>query len=49
MGTRVHDIDWFDRLVATLFATIVVLGLAVVAITLVLFLPGTSTSSIPLP
>lgn len=49
METRVHDIDWFDRLVATLFATIVVLGLAVVAATLVLYFPGTSTSNIPLP
>jgi hypothetical protein len=49
MDTRAHDIDWFDRLVATLFATILVLGLGVVATTLVLFFPGTSTSSIPLP
>lgn len=49
METRAHDIDWFDRLVATLFATIVVLGFAVVAATLVLYFPGTSTGSIPLP
>ena len=49
MDTRAHDIDWFDRFVATLFATIVVLGLAIVATTLVLFFPGASTSNIPLP
>ncbi len=49
METRAHDIDWFDRLVAALFATIVVLGFAVVAATLVLYFPGASSSSIPLP
>lgn len=49
MDTRAHDIDWFDRLVATLFATIVVLGLGVVVTTLVLFFPGMSTSGIPVP
>jgi hypothetical protein len=49
MDTRAYDIDWFDRLVAMLFATIVVLGLAIVATALVLFFPGASTSNIPLP
>ena len=49
MDTRTPDIGWFDRLVATLFATIVVLGLAIVATTLVLFFPGASTSNMLLP
>ena len=49
MDTRAPDIDWFDQLVATLFAAIAVLGLAIVVTTLVLFFPGVSTSNLPLP
>lgn len=41
--------DWFDRIVAFLFATIVVLGIAVVVLAFVVYFPGTSTSNLPLP
>jgi hypothetical protein len=41
--------NWFDRLVAFLFATIVVLGIATVAVAFAVYFPGTSGLDVPLP
>ncbi len=48
---RVHneEIDWFDRLLAVLFATVAVLGTITVIATVVLYLPGTVGTGIGLP
>ena len=49
MKPRSLETDWFDRLVAVLFATVAVLGLVTVVTTVALFLPGGNGSSIPMP
>lgn len=41
--------DWFDQLVAILYSAVLVLGLAIVVVTLVLYFPGVNTSATPLP
>jgi multisubunit Na+/H+ antiporter MnhC subunit len=42
-------VDWFDRLVAAFFATIIVLGVSTVALALIIYFPGANGSNVPLP
>jgi hypothetical protein len=42
-------IDWFERAVAAVYSTIAVLGVAIVVLTAVLYLPGVNRGSLPLP
>ncbi|MDX2342770.1 MAG: hypothetical protein QNL12_03035 [Acidimicrobiia bacterium] len=41
--------DGFDRLLAVLYSTVLVLGLATVAVTLVIYFPAAGGSSVLLP
>jgi len=43
------SLNRFDRLVAALFATIIVLGVATVALALIVYFPGANSSNVPLP
>jgi len=41
--------DASERLVAILFSTVAILGLAIVAVALIVYFPGTSGLNVPLP
>jgi hypothetical protein len=49
MPTRNERIDWFERSVAMVFATVAVLGTVLVILTVSLYLPGFDRGSVPLP
>lgn len=49
MIVHTEEIDWFDRLLAVLFATVAVLGTATVIATVILYVPGTVGTGISLP
>ncbi|MDJ0925109.1 MAG: hypothetical protein QNJ77_11160 [Acidimicrobiia bacterium] len=46
MKAHTPQTDWVDHLVATLFATVSVLGVVTVATALILFFPGSSNSAV---
>jgi hypothetical protein len=41
--------DWLDRLVAVLFATIAVIGLVTITLTLVFYFPGMGPTDVAIP
>ena len=49
MDAEQAQTDWFDRMVAVLYATVVVLGIATVAIAVAMYFPGSSGVEVPLP
>ena len=49
MRPNALDTEWFDGIVAAVFATVAVLGTVAVVAALILHFPGSGGSSLPMP